>query len=114
MDHFYLYLAVPSSAPINVTVTQTSTRSISIWWQPVPLRDRNGVILKYKITYYSSKWMHENSLQVDGSKTTAILDKLIPFTTYNITITAATVIGYGPISNSIFANTSQSCKFIIY
>ena len=76
----------------------------------MPVRDRNGVIIKYDITYYSSKWVHENSIQVDGSQTSVVLDNLIPFTTYNITITAATVIGYGPASNSIFANTSQFCK----
>ena len=109
-----LTLVVPSSAPINITVTQISARSISISWLPIPLQDQNGVIIKYEITYYSSKWMLKNSLEVDGSQTTAILDKLLPFTTYNITITAATTIGYGPTSNSIFANTSQSCKRLHY
>ena len=73
----------------------------------MPVRDRNGVIIKQNITYYSSQWMHGDTVQVDGSSTSIILQPLIPFTTYNITIRAATIVGFGPASADTVATTLQ-------
>ena len=77
------------------------------------LFDRNGVIVSYNITYYSNQWMHTNTVQVSGSTTSQILGELIPFTTYNITIRAATVVGFGPPSVDVLATTLQACMYSI-
>lgn len=50
-------------------------------------------------------------MQVNGSVASAILSGLIPFTTYNITIRAATIIGFGPASIDSLATTLTACKF---
>ena len=111
MTAIFLYCTiVPSSAPINVTVVSSSARALNITWQPLPISDRNGIITSYKITYYSSRWMHGNTTQVNGSSTSAVLDSLIPFTSYNITISAATIIGFGPSSGEVIASTLQAGK----
>ena len=54
--------------------------------------------------------MHGNTIQVDGDATSVIIDRLLPFTTYNITIRAATVVGFGPASIDAVATTLQTGK----
>lgn len=98
----------PSAPPIIIKAVPSSARTITIAWKRLPLRDRNGIITNYNITYYSSQWMHGNTIQADGAAISSIIDQLIPFTTYNITITAATIAGLGPASSSAFATTLQS------
>ena len=51
-------------------------------------------------------------MQVDGNTTSVVLDRLIPFATYNITIRAATVIGFGPSSDGVLVTTLQDGKHI--
>lgn len=54
--------------------------------------------------------MHGNTVQVDGNLTETVLSGLIPFTSYNITIKAATVIGFGPSTIGSLATTLQASK----
>ena len=103
-----IILIVPRASPTNIAVTPTSSWTIAVTWQPIPLRDRNGVIVKQNITYYSSLWMHGDTIQVNGSSTSVILERLIPFTAYNITVRAATIIGFGPDSTDAVATTLQA------
>lgn len=108
------FILVPTGSAVNIMVRPTSAETISVTWQAIPLRDQNGIITKYNITYYSSQWMHHNTIQVDGNATSTVLSTLKPYTTYNITIRAATVIGMGPASVGILATTLQAGKFILY
>ena len=89
-------------------VTPSSARTLSIDWQPPVLRYRNGIITNYSIAYYSSQWMHGDTIHVDGNTTSIVANKLIPFTTYNVTIRSATVIGFGPASNGNLVKTLQA------
>ena len=77
-------------------------------WQPPKLQDRNGVIIKYAITYFEKNTTIVKTVQVDGITTTANISLLKPFTTYNIKIKAATVIGFGPDSSPVIATTDQA------
>ena len=75
-----------------------SSRTVFVTWKPISLRYRNGIIVHYNITYYSAKWNQNMTIQVNSNATSVTLSELIPFTTYNITIRAATIIGFGPPS----------------
>lgn len=107
-----MLIIVPSTSPINVTVTTLSASTISVTWQPVPIRERNGIITEYNITYNANQWMHINTIQVTSREMSVILNSLIPFTTYNITVKAATTIGFGPDSEDAVATTFQAGKIL--
>ncbi|EDV21450.1 uncharacterized protein TRIADDRAFT_30409, partial [Trichoplax adhaerens] len=99
---------VPSAAPANVRATTISARSISVTWLPPPKSDQNGVITNYNIAYYSSKWSHGGEIQVSGNITMLVIDKLIAYSDYNVTVKASTIIGFGPKSIGIITRTLQA------
>ncbi|XP_037623294.1 phosphatidylinositol phosphatase PTPRQ isoform X2 [Sebastes umbrosus] len=80
---------IPSSAPMLVYTRNLSSSSIAVVWQR-PL-EANGEITEYTLTLFGP----------GGSNTTTpntsfILTNLLPYTAYNLTITAATRKGSGP------------------
>ena len=105
-----IYIIVPSSAPINIISKSSSQSIITIEWQPPPVRARNGVIVSYRISHQSLLFNRTTTF-VDGSQLSVTLANLRPFTTYNITLAAATIIGYGPESPIITETTLQAGKF---
>ncbi|XP_049430343.1 phosphatidylinositol phosphatase PTPRQ isoform X2 [Epinephelus fuscoguttatus] len=81
---------IPSSAPLLVSTRNLSSSSIEVVWQR-PL-EANGEITEYTLTLFGP----------GGSNITHTLDtsftltNLLPYTAYNLTITAATRKGSGP------------------
>ena len=63
------------------------------------------------ITYNSTTWNDNGIAYANSSAISKILNNLIPYTNYNITIKAATKVGYGPQSPIIILKTFQSGKF---
>lgn len=43
----FVFLLAPSSAPVNVTAVAHNSTTISVAWQPVPKKKRNGKIIGY-------------------------------------------------------------------
>ncbi|TMS05999.1 Phosphatidylinositol phosphatase PTPRQ [Larimichthys crocea] len=81
---------VPSSAPLLVSTRNVSSSSIAVVWQR-PL-EANGEITEYILTLFGpggSNITHTNN-------TSLILTNLLPYTAYNLSITAATRKGSGP------------------
>ncbi|RDD37102.1 Protein sidekick-2, partial [Trichoplax sp. H2] len=98
----------PSSYPPNLNVTAWTANSIYVSWQPIMLLYRNGIIIAYNISYNSLRWNHRGVLQVNGSTFSAVLHNLLPYSAYNVTVSAATVAGFGPYSLEISATTYQA------
>uniref|UniRef100_UPI0037E94576 phosphatidylinositol phosphatase PTPRQ n=1 Tax=Semicossyphus pulcher TaxID=241346 RepID=UPI0037E94576 len=81
---------IPSSAPLLVNTMNLSSSSIKVVWKR-PL-EANGEITEYTLTLLGPGG--SNSTQT--SSTWFILTNLLPYTAYNLTITAATRKGSGP------------------
>ncbi|XP_037109194.1 phosphatidylinositol phosphatase PTPRQ [Syngnathus acus] len=81
---------VPSSAPLLVSAANLSSSSIAVAWQR-PL-EANGEITEYIITLFGPGG--SNIMQTPESSFT--LSNLLPYTAYNLSITAATRKGSGP------------------
>ncbi|KAK1887415.1 Phosphatidylinositol phosphatase PTPRQ [Dissostichus eleginoides] len=81
---------IPSSAPVPVSTKNQSSSSIALVWQR-PL-EANGEITEYTLTLFGPGG--SNTTQTPN--TSFILSNLLPYTAYNITITAATRKGSGP------------------
>lgn len=84
------YLSVPSSAPLLVSTRNLSSSSIAMVWQR-PL-EANGEITEYTLTLFGTG----GSNTTHTPNTSFVLNNLLPYTAYNLTITAATRKGSGP------------------
>uniref|UniRef100_A0A8P4G646 Protein tyrosine phosphatase receptor type Q n=1 Tax=Dicentrarchus labrax TaxID=13489 RepID=A0A8P4G646_DICLA len=81
---------IPSSAPVLLSARNLSSSSIAVVWQR-PL-EANGEITEYTLTLFGLV----GSNTTHTPNTSIILTDLIPYTAYNLTITAATRKGSGP------------------
>uniref|UniRef100_A0A3Q2Y751 Protein tyrosine phosphatase receptor type Q n=1 Tax=Hippocampus comes TaxID=109280 RepID=A0A3Q2Y751_HIPCM len=81
---------VPSSAPLLVSAANLSSSSIVVAWQR-PF-EANGEITEYTLTLFGPGG--SNNMQTPESSFT--LTNLLPYTAYNLSVTAATRKGSGP------------------
>ncbi|XP_068595364.1 phosphatidylinositol phosphatase PTPRQ [Brachionichthys hirsutus] len=81
---------IPSSAPLLASSRNVSSSSIALVWHR-PL-EANGEITAYSLTLFGPR----GSSTTNTTSTSFILTNLIPYTAYNLTITAATRKGSGP------------------
>ncbi|XP_045061033.1 LOW QUALITY PROTEIN: phosphatidylinositol phosphatase PTPRQ-like [Coregonus clupeaformis] len=81
---------IPSSAPMLVSSRNLSSSSVSVVWQ-LPL-ETNGELTEYSLTLFGPG----GSNTTHTPNTTLTLTQLLPYTAYNLSITAATRKGSGP------------------
>ncbi|XP_056606920.1 protein tyrosine phosphatase receptor type Fa isoform X6 [Triplophysa dalaica] len=97
---------VPSSYPQNLRVVGLTTTTTKLAWDPPPLPERNGKIVRYVVVYRDI-----NSLQnqTNGTAETQMtIHGLQPDTTYDIRVRAFTGKGGGPLSPSIQSRTMST------
>lgn len=82
--------SVPSSAPLLVSTRNLSSSSIEVVWQH-PL-ETNGEITEYTLTLFGPGGSNSTHTPTNSF----ILTNLLPYTAYNLSITAATRKGSGP------------------
>ena len=88
----------------------TSSTSISVWWEEVQTDLQNGIITGYNITY-ESQTENDNGVVLAGpNDRQANLTVLKEFVKYNISVVTFTVKGDGPPS-VIVVGTDQDSKF---
>ena len=86
--------------------------SISVKWDEVPQRFRNGDIKGYTISYHSDKTPESKQRKVFNTPTCfASLTHFTKNTNYTITVLASNEKGNGPASVPIVATTSDGSKF---
>ncbi|XP_068077734.1 protein tyrosine phosphatase receptor type Fa isoform X5 [Danio rerio] len=97
---------VPSSYPQNLKVVGLTTTTTKLAWDPPPLPERNGKIVRYVVVYRDIN-SHQN--QTNGTADTEMtIQGLKPDTTYDIRVRAFTGKGGGPISPSIQSRTMST------
>ncbi|XP_077389513.1 protein tyrosine phosphatase receptor type Fa isoform X4 [Festucalex cinctus] len=96
----------PASYPLNLSVVGLTATSTRLAWEPPPLAERNGKIVKYVVVYRDINSQNESS---DATADThASLNGLRPDTTYDIRVQAFTAKGGGPLSPSIQSRTMST------
>ena len=121
---FYLFLA-PSSAPQNVLVNVSSSRSIQLSWDPPVTGEQNGILLQYHVIVmeteiqYLGNGMVLSQPGVNRNRTynvsegrTQLIDMLHPSYNYTVRIAAATVVGIGPFSDPITVMTLEDGEYL--
>ncbi|XP_070712624.1 protein sidekick-1-like [Pempheris klunzingeri] len=101
--------SVPSGSPLNVTAEAVSSTRILLTWSALPLAQKNGVILGYKVLYSEKDSEGPPSVQVaegEGSMS-LLLGVLQKYTVYVLQVLAYTRMGDGPPSNPILLRTKE-------
>ena len=105
-------ISEPDGAPQNVRGQNSSSTSILVMWDEVPVKQQNGIITAYTITYYSQTENDNGSVSVDANDRQKNLTNLKEFVNYNIAVFASTVKGNGPASEPVIVvRTDQDGKY---
>ena len=108
---FIFTFLVPGAAPSNVRANFTSSTSILVEWDEVPIDKRHGII-----QYYTVIWKRvrggspQKTRNVYASRQQFELKNLVKYTEYSIQVLAATRIGKGPESNPVVTRTDEDSK----
>ena len=107
LHNAFLFLLVPSRAP-SIFVTNVTSTSLTVQWNPLPPQYHNGRLLGYRVFFrktanYSSP-IDASSVVVYNSNWVT-LKNLDPGQRYEISVTAFTSKGDGPRSYSYSVTT---------
>ncbi|XP_041861640.1 receptor-type tyrosine-protein phosphatase F-like isoform X2 [Melanotaenia boesemani] len=97
---------IPSSYPQNLSVVGLTSTSTKLAWEPPPLAERNGKIIKYEIVCRDINGQHNSTNST--TDTQMAVQGLQPDTTYDIRVQAFTRKGGGPLSPSIQIRTMST------
>ena len=100
----------PSAPPVNVQGHNTSSTSIWVDWDTVPVADQNGIILTYTVTYMAFPGGIPMTAVVSAPATHVTLSSLEEYTNYSILVFASTVKGDGNASDAIIVPTDEDSK----
>jgi len=101
----------PDGAPQNVSAHNSSSKSILVTWDEVPVEQQNGIITGYTITYQSQTENHNGNVSAGPSVRQQNITGLKEYIFYNITLFASTVKGAGPHSTPVVVvRTDQDSK----
>ncbi|XP_022784712.1 protein sidekick-1-like isoform X2 [Stylophora pistillata] len=90
---------VPSLAPANLRAHNTSSTSLQVAWEPLPVSEINGILLGYKVTYKKRGVIFALEQSVNTTLNFTILIALDKFTVYDVNVSAFTRVGNGPEAN---------------
>ena len=117
----------PSMPPANITGYNTSSTSIRLIWNQVPLKDKNGVIRRFTVRYWQSSepinttevkeisaseaWYNESSIASSQLEIfSAEFTNLLIWTNYTFQIRAFTI-DYGNFSMPLIIRSDEDSKF---
>ena len=103
-------LVGPNAPPVNVQGHNTSSTSILVDWDTVPVADQNGIILSYTVTYTALPGGISRTAIVSPQTTHVTLRGLEEYTNYSILVFASTVKGDGNASDPIIITTDEDSK----
>ena len=107
---------VPTAPPQAVSGVNKSSTEITVRWQNVVGKDRNGIIMGFRVYYkavgeFAVDKTEKVAIVNGGGAELKVLESLEKFIDYNITVLAFTSKGDGPNSSVITVRTDQDCKF---
>ena len=100
----------PSAPPVNVQGHNTSSTSIRVDWDTVPVAAQNGIILTYTVKHMAFPGGIPMTAVVSAPTTHVTLSSLEEYTNYSILVFASTVKGDGNASDAIIVRTDEDSK----
>ena len=110
--------AVPDKPPTNVSTENINETSVLVTWNPVPVSNRNGIILGYRVLYNNTNNQFDTLTVMTGAfcKMSVKLLELEKKTQYCIRVSAFTRKGFGEESTCPLghANTTSGNFVLIF
>lgn len=105
----------PSSSPWDVKASNKSSTTIYVNWSPIPKQFIHGILLGYHVHYTNLdpngyEDVITRTYPTDPTRTWALITNLLKFTSYQIQVSAFTIKGDGPLSDTIFERTQEDGK----
>ncbi|CAI8037191.1 Phosphatidylinositol phosphatase PTPRQ [Geodia barretti] len=96
---------VPSHEPLSLEVTNVTSTSIQLQWEPPPSIHHNGVIRSYAVRCFvpETKEIVERNSNIPE----ITISELHPFYTYSCNVSASTPVGPGPFTDPVVIKTLQ-------
>ncbi|XP_068726162.1 phosphatidylinositol phosphatase PTPRQ-like [Montipora capricornis] len=99
--------SAPGAPPSNVRGHNTSSTTILVQWDEVPIERQHGEIISYTVIYWRTKDAGERQEENYVQELEATLQGLEKYTDYNVEVLASTIRGRGPHSHLITVRTDQ-------
>ncbi len=95
----YSIFTVPSAAPATTAGHVINSTSVLLLWEPLPEDKQNGDIIYYTLVL-SGNENHDYLISYNFTINSTLIElsTLKPFSEYNVSIAANTVIGMGPFT----------------
>ncbi|XP_071117968.1 protein sidekick-1-like isoform X4 [Haliotis cracherodii] len=110
----YVFKTLPyiPLAPVSVTVVPSNDTTLVVEWIPTVNDQTRRFVVRYNIVYGRQRDRPENeeSLQVPGDTSKAVITSLEPYTTYRVRVRAETLTETGQYSLPIHSSTLKSDK----
>ena len=103
---YYYYAGPPNGAPLLQPVVTINSTAIRLSWEEVNCTERNGVITGY-IVQYSIDGGLQSTINITNITNNTVINGLVKFRSYVISVAAINTIGIGPYSNKKNVYTSQ-------
>ena len=104
-------ISAPSGPIQNFSFTNTS-HTITLFWSPPLLFQRNGIIISYSV---NCSLNNNVTYTTTTSSTSLTITELEPFTNYTCSVSAATIVGNGPkVDNHAVTNEDSKYTYYIY
>ncbi|XP_035706801.1 Down syndrome cell adhesion molecule-like protein Dscam2 isoform X3 [Folsomia candida] len=108
---------VPSAPAAAVSCSSPTAHSVAVSWQPLSRKHANGVIVSYLVVleqveedgeFWSGSGGPPTELESRVTNQATAFHGLSPYTNYSIQVAAATSVGDGILSESIFCRTLET------
>ena len=111
LQMFFLSLTlVPDEPPGNIRGSGIEPTVIKVDWSPVPYETINGIGKGYKLALFNTSTYNIRNYTLKASVLTLEITHLDIWTNYSIKMSAFTVVGDGPWSESILQHTDEEGK----
>ena len=102
----------PSGAPVLLVPVIINSTAVSLSWGEVNCTERNGAITGYSVQYSIVGGMQSTAVNVTGDVTSNVIDGLMEFTIYLVSVAAINNNGIGPYSNQQEMYIRKYCTMI--
>jgi len=101
---------VPDEPPGNIRVHGIEPTVLKVDWLPVPYETINGIGIGYKLALFNTSAYNIRNYTLEASVLSLKITDLDIWTNYNIKMSAFTVVGDGPWSESVLEDTDEEGK----
>eukprot|EP00794_Sanderia_malayensis_P017426 gene17426-19170_t len=99
---------VPIRGPELVWAQNSSSSSLSVHWQSLEPKYRQGILLGYRVYCTNMKSLRTTYIDVNANAISATINHLQPFTNHSVRISAYNIKGLGSNSSIAYAFTDES------